>query len=559
MIEVSAARVRYRDGEPAALDGIDLRIERGSVVALVGSNGSGKSTLAQLLCGMRLADEGRCTFDGIDPARGADDRREVRRAVGLVRQHPSDQIVSTVVADEVAFGPRNLGLGPDEVARRVGAALGAVGLDGFTDRDTGALSGGEQQLLALAGVLAMEPSYLVLDEASSMLDSTARPAFRTLVRSLAAKRGVGVIQVTHDPVEVLGSDRAVVLDAGRVVFDGEPSALLSERSGLWDRTVVRSPLVEALRAVHGLGCAPSACCDPELAVECLIASYGRGEVAREEVERVHLLLGGCTRDEAVPLGAGRTPKAPCVRLHGASFSYGDGARALDAVDLEVAAGEVLLVAGRSGSGKSTLACVASGLLPADAGEVLVGGRAPRVGEVGVAFQRPEDQLFCESVRDELAFAPRNLGCDPDEIARRVERACALAGIGPELLDRYPFDLSGGQARRVAVASVVALGAAAYLLDEPTAGLDAAGRGALHALARDLARSGAAVAVISHDLEEWLGEADRAVLMGSGRIVWEGAPADLVRSPGAFEAAGMRPPLSIELAARLGRALEGGAR
>ena len=282
MIEVSAARVRYRDGEPAALDGIDLRIERGSVVALVGSNGSGKSTLAQLLCGMRLADEGSCTVDGIDPARGADDRREVRRAVGLVRQHPSDQIVSTVVADEVAFGPRNLGLGSDEVARRVEAALGAVGLDGFIDRDTGALSGGEQQLLALAGVLAMEPSYLVLDEASSMLDSTARPAFRALVRSLAAERGVGVIQVTHDPVEVLGSDRAVVLDAGRVVFDGEPSALLYERSGLWDRTVVRNPLVEALRAVHALGCAPSACRDPELAVERLIASYGRGEVAREE-------------------------------------------------------------------------------------------------------------------------------------------------------------------------------------------------------------------------------------------------------------------------------------
>ena len=262
------------------------------------------------------------------------------------------------------------------------------------------------------------------------------------------------------------------------------------------------------------------------------------------------MAGGVRRD-ACPENAN-----PVIAIDGVSYSYDGREQVLRDVSLDLRAGEVALIAGTSGSGKSTLACIAAGLIASDAGTVAVCGAAPRPGDVGMAFQRPEDQLFCESVADELAFAPRNLGCDEDEVAARVRRAAGFVGLDDALMGRYPFELSGGQARRVAVGSVLSLEAAAYILDEPTAGLDAAGRDHMHALARNLADAGRAVAIISHDLEEWLDVVDRVVFVRDGRIVWSGSAGSLHEDAGAFAAAGLDAPLSFELARALREALDG---
>ncbi|MBM6777021.1 ATP-binding cassette domain-containing protein [Collinsella tanakaei] len=555
MIEVRGACVSYRADEPPAVADVTLGFEPGRVVSLVGANGSGKSTLASLLCAMRLCDGGAVRVDGIDPADGASARREVRRRVGLVRQHPTEQLVSTVVFDEVAFGPRNLDLGPDEVRRRVTSALACVGLDGYGMRDTSSLSGGQQQLLAIAGVLAMEPSYLVLDEASSMLDSSARPAHRALVGRLASEMGVGVVQVTHDPLEVLASDRVVIMDRGSVAFDGAPLDLLMGQPALWDATVLPSASVEALRRVCALGFDGRPSATPEAAAAWLVRGLAAGRVSADDVRGTLDALAGAL-PRALSSGSGA---AAGLSLSHVSYGYDEASYVLRDIELAVAPGEVLLVAGRSGSGKSTLASVAAGLFEPDAGTVSVRGRAPRPGDAGIAFQRPEDQLFCESVRDELAFAPRNMGADEPEVARRIEHAAKIVGLDEALFDRYPFDLSGGQARRVAIASVLALDAAAYLFDEPTAGLDAAGRYQMHALARACAVDGRAVIVISHDLEEWMAEVDRVALLSDGRIAWMGTPGELSHDRDAFGAASMEPPLNIALARLLEDALQGGAR
>lgn len=554
MIEVIDATVRYRPEEAAALDAVSASFRPGEVVSLVGANGSGKSTLASLLCAMRLADTGSVRVDGVDPASSERARREVRRHVGFVRQHPADQLVSTSVFDEVAFGPRNLGCEPDEVRRRVERALGVVGLSDAVLRDTGSLSGGQQQLLALAGVLAMEPAYIVLDEATSMVDSSARPACRDLTSHLAHEIGLGVIQVTHDPLEILSSDRVMVISCGRIVMEGSPRSFLCEHAALWEATVADDPSVRATRACIAAGMPASAGVQPRQAVSWALDAFRGGSLPRRALKDVH--------DALVPAHRARALEAPGdgrLRLSEVDFAYSADEHALRGLSLAVSGGEVVLVAGPSGSGKSTLACIASGLYAPDRGEATLDGAVPRPGAVGIAFQRPEDQLFCESVRDELAFAPLNLGCPPEEAARRAERAASLVGLDHDLLERYPFDLSGGQARRVAIASVLALDAGAYVFDEPTAGLDAAGRRALHRVVRACAERGCAVIVISHDLDEWVAEADRVALMASGSIVWEGPAADIAHADDPFGRAGLRAPLSLELDRLVCTGLEGEVR
>ena len=235
-----------------------------------------------------------------------------------------------------------------------------------------------------------------------------------------------------------------------------------------------------------------------------------------------------------------------IRVEGAAYRY-DAHEALSCASLGCAPGEVVLVAGPSGAGKSTLAALVAGLAEPQRGTVLVDGAPPRAGEVGLSFQRPEGQLFLESVRSELEYAPRNAGASDAEVAHRVENAVRLLGIPEAQLGRDPFELSGGEARRVAIAGALTAGTGAVVLDEPTSGLDARGRRSLHALVRDLAREGRAVLVISHDLEEWLEVADRAVLLSQGATVREGEPGALLDDAGAFRRAGLCPPESAVLA------------
>jgi energy-coupling factor transporter ATPase len=211
-------------GPVRALNGVSLMIEAGETVAVLGANGSGKSTLARLANGLSLPDEGQVTVDGMrtdDP----DLMYEVRSSVGLVFQHPDDQIVATSVEDDVAFGPENLGLPRPEIRRRVDAAVDAVGLRGLESREPHQLSGGQKQRLAIAGALAMQPRYLVLDEPTSMLDPRGREEVLAVIAALRAA-GHGVLLITHDLAETALANRAVVLQAGEVVFEGSPEELL---------------------------------------------------------------------------------------------------------------------------------------------------------------------------------------------------------------------------------------------------------------------------------------------------------------------------------------------
>lgn len=630
MIEVVDAIV---DG---ALHGVSLCVERGEVVALIGHNGSGKSTLGRLVCGAQLPQSGAVCVDGASTA-NVPGRALVRRLVGYVGQNPADQTVSTIVSDELAFGLWNIGCAEGEIAERVASSLDAVGLAGFEDREVPSLSGGELQRLVLASVLAMEPGYLVLDEVTSQIDSTFRSQFRSLVARLAG-RGVGVVLVTHDPLEVLSCNRVLVLDAGKVILSGAPGSLLVDYRDLWDWVLPPNDYADALRCAVADGFDLAGGFAPAHLATWLrsVRAEGRagagspldagrdsdngriaghnsdahsvvGRISYTQVSqnceispdkganvRIQPDNGGGVRippenganvrispgnginirimpenasNSSIPSdGAGAfsaisgndrvTEGEPAREASSLAFSHisiaYENVEVLNDISLSIPSGRVTLIAGRSGAGKTTLACLAAGLTKAQSGSVLLGGTAPVPGEVALAFQNPEQQLFLETVEHELAFAPRNLGCSEDEVARRVSDAASQLEI-KELLPSDPFCLSGGQARRVALASILTLSPRAVVLDEPTAGLDAPARAALHRLVQDLACKGLPVLVVSHDLEEWLAAADQVVLLADGTIAWQGTPGALASDMDAFARAGLEPPESWQLRELLAQA------
>ena len=507
MLEVKNVTVGYGDVE--VLSGASLSVAPGELVALVGDNGSGKSTLGRVMCAAQLVDGGSVVVDGHDPSVSELERLRVRAFVGRVCQDPVDQIVSSLVFDEVAFGPRNLGLDDAEVERRVLAALDLVGMLSFADCVTTELSGGQQQRIALAGALAMHPSYLVLDEPTAQLDPSARAGFRDLFSRLAHESHMGIALITHDPAEIARADR--VIDVARMgVRSGDASAGGDRANDARVGDVRGGGACEgdAFKGAQSTGDASldsvrsfDACASDACAVSEGNASEGGS-----------LMAATCARGGRADIVHAR----PVLELDGIFFSYGDRPVLTD-VSLRVHAGEVVLLAGASGAGKSTLASIAAGLVAPCSGEVRLCGAPPVPGDVGLAFQQPEAQFFLDTVYDEIAYAPRNLSCDEAEVDRRVHAAVRTVGLDEDLLSSSPFELSGGQARRVALASVLSLDAPAYIFDEPSAALDAKGRAFARRMVEGLSREGRAVLVITHDVDEWAPVSSRVVELADGSL------------------------------------------
>lgn len=507
MLEVKNVTVGYGDVE--VLSGASLSVAPGELVALVGDNGSGKSTLGRVMCAAQLVDGGSVVVDGHDPSVSELERLRVRALVGRVCQDPVDQIVSSLVFDEVAFGPRNLGLDDAEVKRRVLAALDLVGMPSFADRVTTELSGGQQQRIALAGILAMHPSYLVLDEPTAQLDPSARAGFCDLFSRLAHESHMGIALITHDPAEIARADR--VIDVARMsVRSGDASAGGDRANDARVGDVRGGGACEgdAFKGAQSTGDASldsvrsfDACASDACALSEDNASEGGS-----------LMAATCARGGRADIVHAR----PVLELDGIFFSYGDRPVLTD-VSLRVHAGEVVLLAGASGAGKSTLASIAAGLVAPCSGEVRLCGAPPVPGDVGLAFQQPEAQFFLDTVYDEIAYAPRNLSCDEAEVDRRVHAAVRTVGLDEDLLSSSPFELSGGQARRVALASVLSLDAPAYIFDEPSAALDAKGRAFARRMVEGLSREGRAVLVITHDVDEWAPVSSRVVELADGSL------------------------------------------
>ena len=583
MIDCRGVSFSY-DGVTPALDGIDLNIEDGEFFCILGGNGSGKSTFAKHLNALLQPDAGTVRINGMD-ASDPELVYDIRSTAGMVFQNPDDQLVATLVEDDVAFGPENLGVPSAQIAQRVREALKGVGLVGFERHETHALSGGQKQRVALAGVLAMEPRVLILDEASSMLDPRGRKGLMKVCRALH-DRGMTIVMITHFMEEAAEADRVAVFRAGRVAMLGAPEEILTRADELAQLNLdmpASCSLGRALRAKGVPVCAQVREADMVAEIAQVYAERSGADVAGRPSASDSRVL-----DHASSAADGMVASEPVIEISHLSHSYTLSARerrrwrkrsttvgasgkqalwgsdpnspwALRDVSLTVRRGEFLGLAGHTGSGKSTLVQHLNGLIRPQEGSVCAlgldlsskKGAAAVKAKVGVVFQYPERQLFAETVAQDVAFGPRNLGLPQDEVVRRV--ATSLARVGLDLAaigDKSPFELSGGQQRRVAFAGVLAMEPEVLVLDEPMAGLDPAARRDFLELIDRLHREGLTVVMVSHSMDDLANCCDRIVVMNEGAVFADGTPAQVFAHANELKSIGLGVPAAQRMALSL---------
>lgn len=506
-VPVRLDHVTLRYGDSLALDNVTLEVCRGERVCVLGANGSGKSTLASVICGLLAPDEGDVELAGHAVCTGGVPDlaayRDARRQLGLVFQNPDDQIVTSVVADDVAFGPENLGVPRAQIATRVARELRRVAMEKYAHADPSRLSGGQRQRVCIAGALVMEPAVLVLDEPSSLLDVRGRAAIMRVMGRLAAA-GATLVHVTHFMDEALAADRVIVMQHGHVALEGTPDEVFATKN---------AQVIEAL----GL----------EMPFEARLAAALRADAA----DGGAIAAPGAPSDEK-PAAPAPAAEPPAILARDLGFSYGPGAQALDGVSLEVPVRATTAIVGQTGSGKSTLLRLLCGLEAADAGSLTVCGinAATKRGRcqvrraVGYVMQHPERQLFAQTVAEDVAFGPRNQGLSAAEVERRVAHALDLVGLA-DRRDASPFELSGGQQRLAAIAGVLAMEPELLVLDEPTAGLDPRGRARLRALMADLAAHGVTLLQVTHSMED-AARADHVVVLDQSHVLATGTPAEV---------------------------------
>jgi len=487
---VEGLTFRYRNRPEPALRKVSLTLASGELLLVAGASGCGKTTLIRCINGLIPRSykgdlSGRVLLNGQDTA-GLPLSR-ISQIVGTVLQDPERQILGAYVSAEVAFGLENLGLPRDEIIQRVDETIEYLDISHLRDRETFYLSGGEKQKISLAGVLAMRPSILLLDEPLASLDPASAQEALALFRRLTDE-GVSVILVEHRVEDVLSihPDRVLFMQEGTITYCGPPDGLAE----VVDYRQVKMPAPIVIQR---------AASEPPRTFEPAIKPDGR---------------------------------KPLVSFENVSFAYGDGPEVIHDIDLTIRRGDIIAVLGPNGAGKTTLVKHAIGLLKPRQGSVSVEGHdtnklsvAQIAHTLGYVFQSPSHMLFAPTVQEELAFGPKNLGYSEEDVEGGVIRAVDIVNL-KDLEDYPPLALSFGQQKRVSIAAILAMRSQILVMDEPTAGQDYWNYMAF--MDAILQMPGfASILFITHDIDLAICYANRVVLMHEGRIVSDGPPANVL--------------------------------
>lgn len=546
-IDLQHVSVRY--GDVHALRDVSLSINEGEYLCVVGSNGSGKSTLGTIMCGLLAPDEGHvcllneCVYSNNAAHFGAYSRAQ--QQLGLVFQNPDDQIITSVVEEDIAFGPENLGLPSDEIERRVEREIARCALQTLAKRNPAQLSGGQKQRVAIAGALAMNPRIVVFDEPASQLDVRGHRAIVRVMRRLA-KSGCTIIHITHCMEDVLEAQRVLVLHNGTLTCDCEPQALFARARELAAYDLQLPYALDLLRncITNGSVTAPSKETIHTLCSVSTLPDYAYAyDIVQAQVARyiaTHMRNSSDVSNSArtpAPLGENTHTPASCsthasahtnthtqahtsgttITLNHVSFSYSHRQQpALVDLTLTIPHASHVAVIGQTGSGKSTLVRLLSGLDVPTNGTITYTPHAKR----GYIMQYPERQLFAQTVLDDVAFGLLSMGLSPHDAHERAYTALEQVELANKA-QASPFELSRGQQRRVAIAGVLAMKPQVLITDELTSGLDPHAQAHIERLMDEL--HGTMVHIdVTHSMQR-AARADMVVVLNGGAILSYGTP------------------------------------
>lgn len=570
MIRAEQVRFQYKkrdvDGNVIAteeiLKGVDITIKKGEFIALLGRNGSGKTTFSKQLNAILRPSEGTVTVDEMG-TKDADKLYEIRQRVGMVFQNPDNQMVAANVEEEVAFGPENLGMESDTIVARVKQALEQVRMWKRRKTAPNHLSGGQKQRIAIAGILAMHPDYIVLDEPTAMLDPKGRKEVMEALQRLNQEQEMTVILITHDMEEAALAGRVILLADGQMRFDGRPEkffgadALLAEMG-------MEAPLSYRVRKLIDSDVFEKKIGDARVEEATIdkrekVAEYDKTgrewEASSELVDKKKNKKAEAETDEK---------NQALLSLQHVSYIYSPGTAyekvALDDVNLSLGKGEIVGLAGHTGSGKSTMIQLLNGLLKPTSGTVTFEGKDIHAkgysgnylrSKVGMVFQYPEHQMICDTVWEDVAFGPGKQSLTEEACNARVEEALRFVDLPEKYYQASPLQLSGGQKRRVAIAGVLAMHPEYIILDEPAAGLDAAGKREIFDRIRRMSREqGIGVLLVSHSMEDLAEYADRIIVLDDGKKILDDRPAEVFAERETLETCGLDVPEAVKFADRL---------
>ena len=514
--------------EPA-VENLSLEIEKGSYTAILGSNGSGKSTLAKLIDVIEVPDSGRVVVFGKD---SADDSLfwQIREKSACVFQNPDNQIVGTIVEEDVAFGPENLGVKLPELRERVDQAMKDVGIYDLRLREASGLSGGQKQKLAIAGALAMRPEVLILDEATAMLDPRSRDEFLKVAEDMRIKKGLTLITITHDMSEAMRCGKVIILSKGKKAAEGTPAKIFADIP--LDRYGLRRPVI--IRFAYELArLAGKIISEEDLTGEARLSERLYKILTSAELKADGEILSGKDTEKK------QTKGRKIMAVKDLFSSYDGKTFAIKNINLDVYEGEILGIVGESGCGKTTLISHMNSIMKPSSGEVEIypeEGITLRCSQkkdvqkirqtVGLVFQYPEYQLFEETVYKDICYGLRKMKLSADEQKDRAIKAAKAVGLEKDILRRNPFELSGGQKRRAAIAGVLAMKPEILVLDEPASGLDPVGREEMFALIKSLRNSGTTIIIVSHNMDEAAAYCDRICCIKDGEVAVTKTPEEL---------------------------------
>ncbi len=541
-----------------ALDHVNLDVKEGQFIAILGHNGSGKSTLAKHINALLAPSEGTVWVDGMDVSK-EENIIPVRKSAGMVFQNPDNQIIASVVEEDVGFGPENIGVPTEEILRRVDFSLKSVGMTKYRQHSPNRLSGGQKQRVAIAGVVAMEPKCIVFDEPTAMLDPNGRKEVIRTAHKLNKEKGVTILLITHYMEEVVDADYVYVMEEGQIVMDGTPKEIFSRvdelkahRLDVPQITILADNLKKAGLEI------PTGILAREELVDAIMKLSGRADmrsIAKGALQRMENSQNTDAGKRAAASKEKKQDLTTSILIDHVNYSYSEGTayqiQALKDINLKLDQGQFIGIIGHTGSGKSTLIQHLNGLIKATDGHIYFNGediydkdydmRKLR-GKVGLVFQYPEYQLFETTVFEDVCFGPKNQGLNRKDVELRAFEALENVRFPKELFDQPPFDLSGGQKRRVAIAGVLAMKPEVLILDEPTAGLDPAGRDEILGLIADMHRKlGITVILVSHSMEDVAKYVDRIIVMNQGSVMFDDIPKEVFRHYKELEQVGLAAP------------------